>query len=114
MESKLAPCISALRIRSAIALVESASAWVSSGLIPTCMREDKQTQTSHGEVTDLWNEDIVDLMYRVGIYKNQDGKAEPPSRKERPPEKKLFSWVLIVVVFLFSMEWLIRKLLRLA
>jgi len=76
-------------------------------LIPTCMIQDVQTQTSLGEINDRWAEDFVDLSHRVR------GK-EPPTRQERPFGKKMFSWVLCVAVGLFCTEWLIRKLLRLA
>jgi hypothetical protein len=77
-------------------------------LIPSCMLQDVQTQTSLGRVNDLWNEDVVDHMMRLA---GQDPQA-PEYR--RPDDTKKFSTVLIVVVLLFSLEWLIRKLLRLA
>jgi hypothetical protein len=78
------------------------------GLIPTCMVESVQSQTSLGEVNDRWAEDFVDLWYRYVK------RTEPPTSRERPFAKKMFSWVLILAVGLFCTEWLIRKLLRLA
>jgi len=77
-------------------------------LIPTCMKEDTATSTSVGRINDLWNEDVVDLFRRL------QGKDPQSAEYRRPDDQKKFSTVLIVVVFLFSMEWLIRKLLRLA
>src|SRR5262249_52517291 len=73
-------------------------------LIPRCMVSDPRTNESRGPVHDLWNEDFVDLGYRLR------GEDPPP----RDPKDKKFSVVLAAAVFLLSLEWLIRKLLRLA
>jgi hypothetical protein len=73
-------------------------------LIPSCMVPDVQTQVSRGPVRDLWDEDVRDLVARL------NGETPPV----RPPEEKLFSSILVLAVGLLSMEWLIRKLLRLA
>jgi hypothetical protein len=77
-------------------------------LIPTCMIQDIQTQTSVGRINDLWDEDFVDLGRRLA---GQDPQAK---EYQRPDESKKVGVVLILVVVLFSAEWLIRKLLRLA
>jgi hypothetical protein len=66
-------------------------------LIPSCMTSDVQKQTSRGKVEDLWDDGWV-------IYRFSDPK--------RPPIK--LSYVLAAAVGLLSVEWLIRKLLRLA
>jgi hypothetical protein len=65
-------------------------------LIPTCMRQDIQVQRSRGPIKDQWDEGFV-------IW-----NREPPY----PPIT--MSYVLAAVVGLLSLEWLIRKLLRLA
>jgi hypothetical protein len=65
-------------------------------LIPSCMRPDVQTLRSRGPIKDFWDEGFV-LWER-----------EPP----QPPVK--MSWVLLAAVGLLSLEWLTRKLLRLA
>ena len=65
-------------------------------LIPTCMRPDVQTLRSRGPIQDLWDEGFV-------VW-----EREPPN----PPVK--MSWVLLAAVGLLSLEWLTRKLLRLA
>jgi hypothetical protein len=65
-------------------------------LIPSCMRPDVQTLRSRGPIRDFWDEGFV-LWER-----------EPP----QPPVK--MSWVLLAAVGLLSLEWLTRKLLRLA
>jgi hypothetical protein len=61
-------------------------------LIPNCIDKDETTQTSRGKPEDLWD---------TGWWQASDGKP-------------ILSKVLIVVVGLLSLEWLIRKLLRLA
>jgi hypothetical protein len=63
-------------------------------LIPTCMVQDVQTQTSRGPHRDLWD---------LGLPLNVFGTEVPA-----------VSYVLMAVVGLLSLEWLIRKLLRLA
>lgn len=65
-------------------------------LIPNCMRKDVAIQRSRGPIKDQWDDGWV-LWER-----------EPPL----PPVK--MSYVLTAVVGLLCMEWLIRKLLRLA
>jgi hypothetical protein len=62
------------------------------GLIPDCIDKDETVQTSRGKPEDLWD---------TGWWPASDGKP-------------ILSKVLIVVVGLLSLEWLIRKLLRLA
>jgi hypothetical protein len=65
-------------------------------LIPTCMRQDVQTLRSRGPIQDFWDEGFT-------IW-----EREPPYA----PVK--LSWVLLAAVGLLSIEWLTRKLLRLA
>ena len=65
-------------------------------LIPACMRPDVQTLRNRGPIADLWDDGFV-LWDREAPY---------------PPVK--MSYVLVVVVGLLSLEWLTRKLLRLA
>ncbi len=60
--------------------------------IPTCIDKDESVQKSRGKPEDLWD---------TGFWKANDGKP-------------ILSIVLVVVVGLLSLEWLIRKLLRLA
>jgi hypothetical protein len=64
-------------------------------LIPSCMISDPKTATNRGPVKDQWDEGFT-------VYHN------PPN----PPVK--ISWVLLAAVGLLSVEWLTRKLLRLA
>jgi hypothetical protein len=73
------------------------------GLIPKCMVQDIQKQTSRGPVNDLWDDGWVVKEYPP---------PSEPGKPQRPPIK--ISYVLMIVVGLLSMEWLIRKLLRLA
>jgi hypothetical protein len=70
-------------------------------LIPTCMVQDVQTTTSKGGHTDLWDDGVT-----VWVKAPKPGETEP--------ERVKVSYVLLLVVGLLSMEWLIRKLLRLA
>jgi hypothetical protein len=65
-------------------------------LIPTCMRPDVQTLRNRGPIQDLWDDGFV-LWNREAPY---------------PPIK--MSYVLLAAVGLLSLEWLTRKLLRLA
>ncbi|HEY7422968.1 MAG TPA: VWA domain-containing protein [Gemmataceae bacterium] len=65
-------------------------------LIPACMRSDIQTLRSRGPIQDLWDDGFV-------IW-----DREPPYQ----PIK--LSYVLLAAVGLLSLEWLTRKLLRLA
>jgi hypothetical protein len=65
-------------------------------LIPTCMVTDRKVQRSRGAIQDKWDDGWV-------VW-----AAEPPAK----PVK--VSWVLTAVVALLSLEWLTRKLLRLA
>jgi hypothetical protein len=65
-------------------------------LIPGCMRRDVKTDRSRGPIKDQWDEGVT-LVNRS------------------PPETPIkVSYVLLAAVGLLSMEWLIRKLLRLA
>jgi hypothetical protein len=66
-------------------------------MIPDCMVTDRRDQKSRGPVKDLWDDGYVTV---------QD--AAPPLR----PVKLIT--VLSIVVTLLSIEWLTRKLLRLA
>jgi hypothetical protein len=71
-------------------------------LIPSCMVQDVQKQTSRGPHKDLWDDGVTLYEY-------------PPPAAGQPPRKPIqVSYVLMVVVGLLSVEWLIRKLLRLA
>lgn len=63
-------------------------------LIPSCMRPDVQTLRNRGPIEDLWDDGFV-------IW-------------NREPQPVTMSYVLAAVVALLSLEWLIRKLLRLA
>jgi hypothetical protein len=65
------------------------------------MVRDVQRQTSRGKVQDLWD-DGVKLWSRE------------PTEEDKDPEDVKLSYVLLIVVTLLSLEWLIRKLLRLA
>ncbi|HZY85671.1 MAG TPA: hypothetical protein VFE78_12630 [Gemmataceae bacterium] len=65
-------------------------------LIPTCMVTDRKVQRSRGAIQDKWDDGWT-------VW-----AAEPPAK----PVK--VSWVLTAVVGLLSLEWLTRKLLRLA
>jgi hypothetical protein len=65
-------------------------------LIPGCMRKDVQVHKSRGPIKDQWDEGLT------------LAEREPP----QPPVK--VSYVLLGAVGLLSVEWLIRKLLRLA
>ncbi len=64
--------------------------------IPSCMRSDIQTLRSRGPIQDMWDDGFV-------IW-----NREPPYQ----PIK--ISYVLLAAVGLLSLEWLTRKLLRLA
>ena len=70
-------------------------------LVPSCMMEDKQSSTSKGPHRDLWDEGVT-------LYTPAPMEAVP-----NPKPVKL-SYVLLAVVGLLSIEWLTRKLLRLA
>lgn len=71
-------------------------------LIPSCMVQDIQTQTSRGKYRDLWDDGVT-------IYTYDEPTDGKPAKK---PIK--IAYVLLAVVGLLSVEWLIRKLLRLA
>ncbi len=64
----------------------------SAHLIPKCMKADSKTQRSRGPVKDFWDEGFT-------IW--------------RDPTMQL-AWVLLLVTILLSIEWLTRKLLKLA
>ncbi len=63
-------------------------------LIPACMRPDVQTLRNRGPIEDLWDDGFV-------IW-------------DREPQPVTMSYVLLAIVGLLSLEWLTRKLLRLA
>jgi hypothetical protein len=65
-------------------------------LIPTCMRPDVQTLRNRGPISDLWDDGFV-------IW-----------NREAPYQPIKIAYVLVAVVGLLSLEWLTRKLLRLA
>lgn len=65
-------------------------------LIPTCMRPDVQTLRNRGPIEDLWDDGFV-------MWERE--APEPPIK---------MSYVLLAAVGLLSLEWLTRKLLRLA
>ena len=76
-------------------------------LIPACMTTEKRQTQNRGPINDLWDR----------------GYTMPTAEVENPTvQKYAISWwsgqriavVLLVVVFLLSLEWLVRKLLRLA
>ena len=62
-------------------------------IIPDCMITDRKTQRNRGPVRDIWDEGVV-------------------VREGDPPWK--LSYTLLVVIGLLSVEWLTRKLLKLA
>ena len=75
--------------------------------IPECMKTEKRQMQNRGPINDLWDR----------------GVTMPTAEAENPFVRKyLVSWwsgqrlsvVLLAVVFLLSLEWLVRKLLRLA
>jgi hypothetical protein len=68
----------------------------SAELIPSCMVYQENTQRINGPVTDLWDKGFI----------------VPGTREWDNPFR--MSWVLLAVVTLLSIEWLTRKLLRLA
>jgi hypothetical protein len=71
--------------------------------IPRCMRSDVSKQNSRGPVNDYWDDGLTIYNY------------PPPTdatKQQKPPVK--ISYVLMLVAGLLSIEWLIRKLLRLA
>jgi hypothetical protein len=65
----------------------------SAPLIPKCMVTERKTVKSRGPIQDLWDAGVV------------LGDADPPRK---------ISAVLLIVVGLLSVEWLTRKLLKLA
>jgi hypothetical protein len=67
----------------------------SAGVIPDCMESETKVQRNKGKVDDLWDKGIV-----LG-YDNRNAPIRLP-------------FVLFGIVGLLSVEWLIRKLLRLA
>jgi hypothetical protein len=77
-------------------------------LVPECMKTEKRQTQNRGPVNDLWDRGVTMPTY--------DGEMSHAARKY------LVSWwsglrlsvVLLVVVGLLSLEWLCRKLLRLA
>ncbi len=74
----------------------------SAALIPDCMMKRENTQQSRGKVDDVWDD---------GWELPQWLRPAPKSPDDKPWK---FSYVLAAVVGLLSIEWLTRKLLRLA
>lgn len=76
-------------------------------LIPECMKTEKRSNQNRGPVRDLWDRGLT-----MPTAEASSGWVQ----------KYLVSWwsgqrlsiVLLAVVFLLSLEWLVRKLLRLA
>ncbi len=66
-------------------------------LIPACMDKDQKTLSNRGPVRDLWDEGLT---------------LWTPTSPDKQPVK--LSYMLCAIVGLLSLEWLIRKLLRLA
>ncbi len=78
-------------------------------LIPECFRTEERKFDTRGPVNDLWDKG-VDLPDR-----KEDGNVWERNVPEDWAGKTLpVSWVMLVVVSLLCLEWLIRKLLRLA
>ena len=66
-------------------------------VIPSCMKTDKKDVRNRGKVQDLWDDGFV-------VWSDPNGEKDPVK----------LSYVLLAAVGLLSVEWLIRKLLRLA
>jgi hypothetical protein len=66
-------------------------------VIPSCMKTDRKDLRNRGKVQDLWDDGFV-------VWSDPEGEKNPVK----------LSYVLLLVVGLLSVEWLIRKLLRLA
>jgi len=62
-------------------------------LIPDCVRSDYREQRSRGAADDWWDNGFP---------------------TDKPKSERWFSWILALVVGILSVEWLARKLLRLA
>jgi hypothetical protein len=77
-------------------------------LIPECMQTKKTQTQSRGPVNDLWDRGVTMPTY--------DAELSPTVRKYFVSwwSGQRLSVVLLAVVFLLSLEWLCRKLLRLA
>ncbi len=67
----------------------------SAALIPDCMITDRDKKTTIGDVQDIWDKGY-DTDYEILGWKVE------------------FSWVMLIIVTLLSVEWLTRKLLKLA
>jgi hypothetical protein len=67
-------------------------------LIPSCMVSQSKTVQNRGPISDLWD----------------DGIQLPPSIMGTEEKPAKISYVLIAAVLLLGIEWLTRKLLRLA
>jgi hypothetical protein len=80
-------------------------------LIPKCMVTESKVQRSRGKAEDLWDEGVT-------LVKGSDAtKDETKKDAEKKHDKKQdtgMAYVLILVVSLLSLEWLARKLLKLA
>src|SRR5262249_16790834 len=66
-------------------------------LIPDCMKELFDKRRTRGKINDLWDDGLIRI---------------PPG--EAGEWVRVLSYVLLAVVGLLSVEWLARKLLRLA
>ena len=66
-------------------------------VIPSCMKTDRKDLRNRGKVRDQWDDGFV-------VWTDPNGEKDPVK----------LSYVLCLVVGLLSVEWLIRKLLRLA
>jgi len=64
-------------------------------VIPSCVTAERKVQRNRGPVDDLWD----------------DGPSVGPTENGKP---KTIAWALMIGVGLLSVEWLTRKLLRLA
>jgi hypothetical protein len=76
-------------------------------LIPKCMVTESKVQRSRGKVDDLWDKAFA-LSGSSSTEPDRSGKEAP--RKDPPA----MAHVLLLVTCLLSLEWLIRKLLKLA
>jgi hypothetical protein len=77
----------------------------SAGLIPDCMKTVVNKQASRGKVEDVWDD---------GWQLPEWVEQHIPGYQPDPAKPLKFSYVLAIVVGLLSIEWLTRKLLRLA
>jgi hypothetical protein len=74
----------------------------SAEMIPDCMITDTRIQRNRGKAEDLWDKGFYVRNYKLQIAHD---------RKGQPIE---IAWLVLALVTLLSIEWLSRKLLRLA